>query len=223
MEITAGRIYQGDCLGVMSQWPAASFDFVLTDPPYLIDYQSRMENKAMPIANDGAVGDWVLPAYREIARLLKPDSFCVSFYGFPHVEKFMTAWKSVGLMPKGHLVFIKNNFGLGYLTRHQHESAYLLAKGEPERLNTAVSDVYEWKGTGNELHPTQKPVSAMANIIRTFTRTDALVLDPFAGSGSTLLACEMAGRPWVGIELDDGHARVAQERIDRERSQLKLF
>ncbi len=67
--------------------------------------------------------------------------------------------------------------------------------------------------TGNRLHPTQKPVAAMAAIIAAFSQLGDLVLDPFCGSGTTLVAALSLGRRAVGIELSEAHASTARGRI----------
>jgi DNA modification methylase len=63
--------------------------------------------------------------------------------------------------------------------------------------------------SGDKLHPTQKPVTALLPLIRTFALPGELVLDPFAGSGSTCAAALLADRMFIGIELDDVHCEAA--------------
>ena len=70
-----------------------------------------------------------------------------------------------------------------------------------------------WQYTGNTLHPTQKPVRSLKPVIEAFTRPGEIVLDPFCGSGSTLLAAKILGRRFIGIEVDANYARAAQARL----------
>ena len=78
--------------------------------------------------------------------------------------------------------------GKGFLA-YQHEAAYLLAKGEPRQPSWAMADVIAWKDyPKNELHPTEKPLSVLTPLIEAFSQPGQLVLDPFAGSGSSLIA-----------------------------------
>jgi site-specific DNA-methyltransferase (adenine-specific) len=78
----------------------------------------------------------------------------------------------------------------------------------------AIGDVIDWTTyTGNRLHPTQKPLSVLFPLIEGFSRPGNLVLDPFAGSGSTLLAAHMLGRRYLGIELDPGYHANACQRL----------
>jgi site-specific DNA-methyltransferase (adenine-specific) len=97
--------------------------------------------------------------------------------------------------------------------RYQHESAHLLAKGNPRQPEKPIADVIEWEYTGNKLHPTQKPVSALLPLVETFSAPQDTVLDPFSGSGSSLLAAKILGRSYIGIELDAKYHAVASRRL----------
>jgi DNA modification methylase len=97
--------------------------------------------------------------------------------------------------------------------RYQHELAYLLAKGDVTSPAAPISDVLDWAYTGNHLHPTQKPVEALKPLIAAFCPADGLVLDPFCGSGSTLVAAKELGRNYVGIEIENAHCRAAARRL----------
>jgi DNA modification methylase len=77
----------------------------------------------------------------------------------------------------------------------------------------AIGDVIDWTYSGNKLHPTQKPISVLMQLIEAFSAPGDLVLNPFAGSGSTLLAARMLGCHWLGIELDENYHRIATERL----------
>jgi DNA modification methylase len=122
-------ILQGDCIDLMRNLVPESVDFILTDPPYLANYHSR---DGRTIRND-VNRDWLKPAFREAYRLLRRDRFCICFYGWPHVEKFVTAWRGAGFRMVGHIVFQKTYSSSVRFLRYQHEQAYLLAKGSPER------------------------------------------------------------------------------------------
>ena len=113
----------------------------------------------------------------------------------------------------GHFVFPKRYTSTTRLLRYQHECAYLLAKGYPKEPAYVIGDVIDWTYSGNKLHPTQKPLSVLLPLVETFSPTGGLVLDPFAGSGSSLPAAKMLGRDYLGIELDAGYHRIASQRI----------
>jgi site-specific DNA-methyltransferase (adenine-specific) len=207
---SGNRIINGDCLAVLPQLPGGSVDFVLTDPPYLVSYRDR---SGRSLAGDSD-GKWLRPAFVQIFRVLKPGRFCVSFYGWNKVDQFFAAWRAAGFTPVGHLVWVKDYTSSKGLLAYQHESAYLLAKGNSgARPDSPLPDVLDWQYTGNRFHPTQKPVRSLKPVIEAFSKPGDVVLDPFCGSGSTLLAAKILGRRYIGIELDAEYAKTAQERL----------
>jgi DNA modification methylase len=202
-------ILQGDCVTVMSRMAAQTVDFILTDPPYLVHYCDR---KGRSVANDNNV-EWLHPAFAEMYRLLKPDAFCVSFYGWAKADLFLAAWRAAGFRPVGHIVFRKRYASKTGFLRAQHETAYLLAKGQPDYPPAPIPDVLDWRYTGNQQHPTEKPVDVLVPLITAFCPPVGTVLDPFCGSGSTLVAARQLGRAALGIELDATHCRTALRRL----------
>jgi len=204
------RIIRGDCIEVMRDMPTGSVDFVLTDPPYIAHYRDR---SGRSVANDDN-GAWLAPAFREAARVLKDNRFCVSFYGWPQADRFLAAWRDAGLRPVGHLVWVKfyhSNREPRFL-KYRHEAAYLLAKGSP-RPTRVINDVLAWEYSGNRLHPTEKAVGTMGLLIESYSRPGDTVLDPFAGSGTSAVAARELGRHYIGIELDPRHAETARMRL----------
>ena len=99
------------------------------------------------------------------------------------------------------------------LIRPYHEQAYLLAKGNPRRPHVLVPSVLEWRYTTNTLHPTQKPVGALLPLVMAFSQVGDVILDPFAGSGSTAVAAELLGRHYIAIELSAEYAQIARDRL----------
>ena len=160
---------------------------------------------------------WLKPAFNQMHRVLKLGGFCVSFYGWSKTDLFMDAWRGAGFRIVGHLVFRKRYASSARFLRYEHEQAYLLAKGEVTPPAKPIPDVIDFDYTGNRLHPTQKPTTALAPLIEAFTQSGELVLDPFCGSGSTLDAALGLGREWLGIELNGAHHSAAMTRLDRVR------
>jgi DNA modification methylase len=209
-------ITQGNCIDVMRQMLANSVDFILTDPPYLVNYRDR---DGRTIQND-VNADWLKPAMREAYRVLKQDRMAIMFYGWTKIDVFFDAWKGAGFQPVGHLVFRKTYSSKSRFLSYQHEQAYLLAKGRPPLPKQPLADVMDMPYSGNKLHPTQKPVAALAPLIRSFSLPGELVLDPFAGSGSSCAAALLTGRKYSGIELDSEYFQQASERIARVRGRI---
>jgi len=209
MALPLNRILHGDCCELLAELPDACVDFVLTDPPYLVNYRDRTGRS---IAGDREA-DWMEPAFRQMYRLLKPNSLCVSFYGWSRVDLFFRAWKASGFRVVGHLTFPKRYTSSTRLVRYQHENAYLLAKGDPRPGARLIGDVIDWTYSGNLAHPTQKPTSVLRPLIEAFCPRGGVVLDPFAGSGSTCLAARSTGRHFIGMELDATYHRAAVQRL----------
>ena len=78
-----------------------------------------------------------------------------------------------------------------------------------------AGDVIRFPYTGNRLHPTQKPIAALLPLVSAYSRRGELVLDPFAGSGTSGVAAARLGRRWTGIELDRSYCRIAVRRLER--------
>ncbi|MBW4636217.1 MAG: DNA methylase [Iphinoe sp. HA4291-MV1] len=203
------RLVHGDCIPVMQSLPSASMDLIVTDPPYLVNYTSRDGRSIQNDDNDA----WLLPAFQEMYRMLKDNSFCISFYGWHKIDRFMQTWKRVGFRPVGHFTFVKNYASGESFTQFSHENAYLLIKGRPERPATAPRDVMPWKYTGNTLHPTQKPVKILTQLIEAYSVPGGLVLDPFSGSASTAVAARARGRAFFAIEKDPQYYNIAKNRL----------
>ncbi len=209
------HFYNGDCREVLRNLPAESCDFVLTDPPYIVSYEGRWGSRLRSIRGDSET-DWLVPAFVEIWRVLKENSLCLSFYGWPNADLFLSAWKLIGFRPVSQLVCVKDNIGLGYFTRNQHETAYLLAKGNPPRPGAAQSDVFSWERESALFHPNQKPLSTIARMIAAYSQEGDVVLDPFMGSGTTLVAAKNLGRQAIGIEIEPEYCDVASARLAQE-------
>ncbi|WP_263353314.1 DNA methyltransferase [Acidicapsa acidisoli] len=204
-------IYNADCTKFLPHLRAESIDFILTDPPYLVRYQSR-DSRTVPNDDNDA---WLKPAFVEMYRVLKPDCFAVSFYGWPAADRFLAAYRNAGFRTVGHITFPKGySSSTGYL-RSEHETAHLLVKGNPWQRDGTIADVLPWKYTGNRLHPTQKPIEALEPLIGRFCPPGGIVLDPFAGSGSTLEAAQRLGRKWVGVELSAEYHAIANKRLSQ--------
>ena len=212
IEKYVNRILLGDCIQVMGQMPEASVDCIVTDPPYMCRFQDR---NGRTVANDDRE-DWLAPAVAQMYRVLKPDRFCVSFYGWHRVDAFMAAWKTAGFRPVGHLVYVKRYASKARFVAYRHEAAYLLAKGEPAKPHALLQDVLVLRFTGNERHPTEKPLGAMELLVDAFSKPGEIVLDPFVGSGTTAVAAKNLCRRYIGIDIEPVYAQQAQERVRGE-------
>ncbi|EMC8437426.1 DNA methylase [Escherichia coli] len=203
------RFVLGNCIDVMARIPDNAIDFILIDPPYLVGFRDRSGRTIAGDVND----DWLQPASNEMYRVLKKDALMVSFYGWHRIDRFMAVWIRAGFSVAGHLVFTKNYTSKSAYVAYRHACAYILAKGSPARPRNPLPDVLGWKYSGNRHHPTEKPVTSLQPLIESFTHPNSIVLDPFAGSGSTCVAALQSGRRYIGIELLEQYHRAGQQRL----------
>lgn len=125
--------------------------------------------------------------------------------------------------PKSLITWVKDNWSMGDLN-HEHgrqtEVAAFYAGQNHFFPGKRPSDVIKVPRTGNNFHPTEKPVELMAAVVRW---TSGTVLDPFMGSGTTGVACAKMGRKFIGIEIDEAYFDIACHRIKKAYEQPDMF
>jgi DNA modification methylase len=146
-----------------------------------------------------------------------------------HIDELSAAGRAVYSELKNLIVWAKTNAGQGSFYRSQHELIFVFKNGEAAHLNNfelgqrgrSRSNVWTYAGVNtfktdrlNELtlHPTVKPVALVADAMRDCSRRGDIVLDPFIGSGTTILAAEHVGRRGFGLELDPLYVDAAVRR-----------
>ena len=209
IESFINQVIHGDCVSVLPLIPSETVDFVCTDPPYLVNYRPRDGRKCSGDDSDY----WLEPAFGELYRVLKPDSFCATFYGWPGIDRFMKVWKQSGFRPVSHLTWVKSHCSREGYSRSFHEVGFLLAKGRPPKPLKPPPDVLPWEYTGNELHTNQKPVLALTPLIEAYSNPGDIVLDPFAGSGSTGVAARQCHRRFILIDKVWQHCSTATSQV----------
>ncbi|WP_238365428.1 DNA methyltransferase [Mesobacterium pallidum] len=203
------HIVEGDSANILNTLPEHFVDLVVTDPPYLVNYRDRSGRSLQN--DDNAQG--VLPVFAPMARAMKPDSYAICFAGWGALPQFTAVWQAAGLRIVGQIVWQKSYASRRGYTQYHHETAYVLAKGDPARPAHPLPSVMPWVYSGNKSHPTEKAVEILAPLIRCFSKPGALVCDPFSGSGSTSVAAALNGRRWLGIEIDPKHVATARARL----------
>ncbi len=198
------KVIQGDCLEVMKQMPDKCVDLIVTDPPYGMEFQSNYRaEKHDKIANDKEFPLWIFDEFNRIARK--------AVYVF-------CRWDNIASVPqpKSVLAWVKNNWSMGDL-QHEHGrqwEACLFYPQEEHEFVTRIPDVIHATRTGNNLHPTEKPVELIKTIIA--ANKGDLVFDPFLGSGTTAVACKQLNRKYIGIELSEKYCSIANERLAQD-------
>jgi len=195
------KIICGDCLEVMKGMPDKSVDLVLTDPPYGMNFQSNYRKvKHERIVGDNSFPLWVFDEFNRIARR--------GVYVF-------CRWDNLSQLPKPKsvLVWVKNNWSMGDL-KHEHGrqwEAICFYPQEEHEFITRIPDVVYADRTGNNRHPTEKPVPLIKKIL--MANVGDTVLDPFVGSGTTAVACKEIGRKFIGIEIAPEYCKIAEKRL----------
>lgn len=190
---------------------------VVTDPPYNVD----VEETAGKIMNDNMADQdfykFLLAAYTRMHENLADDGSIYVFHADTEGLNFRKAFKDAGFYLSGCCIWKKNALVLGRSPyQWQHEPCLFgwKANGKHEwysdRKQTTIWEYDRPKASKD--HPTMKPVQLMAYPIRNSSMTNGIVLDPFLGSGSTLVACEETDRVCRGIELDPKFVDVIVKR-----------
>lgn len=212
-------IKQGDCLQLMKDVPCGSVDMILTDPPYGIRYRSNMRVKTDrfdPLENDD--NDTRLLAYSEFARILKSDSVAIVFASWKNVAVDIQELQKYFDI-KNIIVWFKGGGGIGDL-KHTLSTDYELAivchKGKCRLRGKREGSVWSCRKVtpSKMLHATQKPIDLLARMIEKYTDRNAVVFDPFMGSGSTCVAAVNSGRHYIGFEIDEKYFEIARKRLD---------
>ena len=212
-------IKQGDCLQLMKDVPCGSVDMILTDPPYGIRYRSNMRVKTDrfdPLENDD--NDTRLLAYSEFARILKSDSVAIVFASWKNVAVDIQELQRYFDI-KNIIVWFKGGGGIGDL-KHTLNTDYELAivchKGKCRLRGKREGSVWSCRkvNPNKMLHATQKPVDLLVRMIEKYTDRNAVVFDPFMGSGSTCVAAVNSGRHYIGFEIDEKYFEIARKRLD---------
>lgn len=200
---------------------AESVDAIITDPPYGINFQSGYR-KATPrmskIANDQAPFIWWLyDAYRVLKSGDSGKGTLICFTRWDVQQVFIDAMQLAGFVVKSEVIWDKVSGGMGDLKAQfspSHENIIFAVKGKYQFPGKRPRDLITFPKVPSNMvvHPTEKPVGLLANLITSVTKPGDLILDPFAGSGSTLIAAYKTGRRYIGVELDDSHYETACRR-----------
>ena len=199
-----------------------SVSLLLTDPPYGMDYQSnykldrRQERNHEVITGDGNQADANLQEMlRAMIPKLSDDAHVLIFTSWKTEEQTKKAVRESGLSVRGSLVWVKNNTGMGDLAMTfapQHERIIHAVKGSPVLFHRE-SDVLMADRVPTFRHPTEKPVDLLEQLIEATTVEGELVVDPFGGVGSALVAAKHKNRDYWGCEIEHTFYQIGTERL----------
>jgi site-specific DNA-methyltransferase (adenine-specific) len=201
------RLLLGDAREIV---PALDYDAIASDPPFGMSFRSNHRiDRHRPIANDTTddLLQWTcsLPVRHSAYIFARWDNL----RNLPHPTSLVT--------------WVKNNWSMGDLDHeHARQTEVCLFFRGPDHFfpNGRPQDVIRCARSGNENHPTEKPVGLMQAVVGW---TDGVVLDPFMGSGTTLVAASRLGRSAIGIELDPTYYETALRRVDAASRAPDMF
>jgi len=224
-------LYHADCLEVMADMPDGSVDAVLTDPPYSSGGRrenSRSIRKSMLREYDDDEwirGDamstngftWLLRMCgMQWRRVLVPGGHALSFIDWRMAPVLSAALEAADLRQHPMLVWDKKRIGMGAVFRNQHEFIVHMTAGNPrDPQRRDVGNVLGFAPIKGGDHPTEKPEPLLRTLLSVVTPPRGVVLDPFAGSGSTLAAAKSLGMRAVGIESDERWCEVVARKLDQ--------
>ncbi len=232
------RLVCADCLGPegLATLPDKSVDHVITDPPYEPEAHTRQRRvKRGHFLRLEPIPFGPIEARIRLAVALQMVRVCRGWLLVFSQDEGVGPWKTVlveaGAKWRRLLVWVKPDAQpqlSGDRPAQGHESIAAAWCGEGRSTwngggRSAVYQVLKSDVCGVvHAHPTQKPLALMEALVRDFTRRGDLVCDPFAGSGSTGVACKRLGRAFVGWEMREGYAAAARYRIERARQQIEI-
>lgn len=234
------KIYNGDCLEVMKNISDKSVDLVLCDLPYgttncswdvIIPFDKLWEQYNRIVKNNGAIVLFGQEPFSSLLRCSNLKDYRYDIYWEKErITNIMQVKKRVGKTVETISVFYKNNPQMVKYDGPKRSNK--VKNGKLGKLIDDANDkkVTEYNDTGlryptqvwkfkrdiltSNLHPTQKPVLLLEELIKTFTNEGDVVLDNCMGSGSTGVACKNTNRNFIGIELDKTYFDIAKNRIE---------
>ena len=210
---------------------------VVTDPPYNVSVKRHVQvhghheefSMASGEMDDATFGAFLEDFLQNAKTISTSDALFYVFMDWRHYPLLDQAAKDVGFIPRNLCVWTKNNAGMGSFYRSQHELVGVYSASEHYQNNIKLgthgryrTNVWHYPGANSfgptrtqDLadHPTVKPKALIMDIIKDCTSIGDVVLDPFLGSGTTLLACQATKRQGIGVELDPCYVDVALRRL----------
>ena len=218
------KLYQGDCLEIMGGIKDKSVDLIVTDPPYLMDYQSnrrKKEDRFDKIKNDKGNYMLIQDYLEECHRIMKDNTAIYCFCSWHNIDFFKNEFEKHFKL-KNILVWNKNNHGTGDLKGSyapKHEFILFGHKGRTLLREKRIADVIDCpKISSNKLtHPTEKPQDLLEIFIKQSSDVGSIIFDGFMGTGSCGIAAKKLNRNFIGIELDEKYFDIAKNRLENIR------
>jgi len=223
-----GELYCADAIDVLKQLSDESIDLIVTDPPYGVvgkDKGYKQEWDTFGSEEDfwRFTEKWLSECY----RVLREGGQLYVFFSQKRMFEFKRVLDEVGFNFKRMLIWHHPN--LAKPTRKMYlwtyDPIFYCVRGEKAKYFDASFtsgynvDVFcfpkpqNWGSITKRLHPAQKPIELTKILIQNSAKRGDILLDPFAGSGTTLLAAESLGIQWIGVELNEEYCKIIVERL----------
>jgi DNA modification methylase len=234
--IELNKIYFDDCLNLLKSLPDNSVDLILTDPPYGINYNNNRRNKSGKIKTENGILndskeniDFLSLVIAECYRVLKDGRHIYWFGRFDALYKQAFEFEENKFIIKNELIWVKNNHGTGdllYSYAPKHESILYAIKRvkksskvfKLQKINetTRHNNILEFSKVSKSdlVHDHQKPIDLLKFLIKKSSLENEIVLDMFAGSGSTLFAAKELNRQFIGCELDEHYYNLVNDILN---------
>ena len=227
-------VVHGDCLQILPFLPARSVDHVVTDPPYEAEAHTLQRHvrggracKVEPLTFEPITDEDRASVGDQFGRLARRWSlvFCqiealqAWRLAFEHGEMARYTRSCIWDKPDSTPQLSGDRPGTGYeaiLAMHAVGRSRWNGGGKRGVFTHSTKEFVNRDGIGGRLHPSQKPITLMLELVQLFTDPGELVIDPYCGSGTTGAACVRTGRRFIGIEKDAAWARTATERLEAE-------
>jgi DNA modification methylase len=217
-------------------------EMIVADPPYNVKIsghamgRGRTRHREFPMASgemsEADFTSFLADYMRHAIAFSRSGSIHYHFMDWRHLPELLSAARPLYTEWKNLLVWNKANAGQGSFYRSQHELIGVFKNGDAPHVNNfglgaagryrtnvlaypGVNSLHPARSGDLALHPTVKPIALIADLIRDCSRRRGLILDPFAGSGTTILAAERTGRAARAIELDPLYVDIAIRRFER--------
>lgn len=218
------RIYCADARDLLTSLEANSIDLIVTDPPYGVAYYRRALNwEDRIIANDEQEDvTEILSILAECVRVLRAGRHMYVFGDFDlstiqGISATCTLIWDKGVLKPGdlRLPWARNYEPIQFAVHGHKSRSYGTTGLQLTRMRRGAILRYPWGSVQVRHHMTEKPIGLLRELIEVSSREGELVLDPFMGSGTTLLAAILEGRQAIGCDIEMGYAEIAARRVDR--------
>lgn len=238
------QVICGDAVDILKQFPDNSIDLILTDPPFMISQEikiyrnSNYKYKGKDIDLDFGEWDkqwkdekeyleWCKEWLKECVRVLKDYRHLVFFFDKKKISYVWEYLESLGMKGRGPLFWIKSNpvpraRKVDFMKSVEMALWFTKKAVKTEYFNWQLGQQRDYIiasiPNNPRYHPTEKPISVLKVWISYLSKPNDIVLDPFCGSGSVLVACKILARRFIGIDNNQEYCSITSKRLNQKHN-----